>query len=264
MYDYHSHSDFSDDCTTPLRDMVRAAVTAGIRELAVTDHYDPDYPDRNFPFELDFSAYHKGLEEVGREFSDRIRIVKGIEIGIQHGDTNQKCRETAAAYPYDFIIGSFHCTGGQDLYTEYFKTRSDEAGVAEFYEYVYQGIRDFQDFDVLGHINVIDRYVKQIPDYRPYMEIIEAILKELISLGKGIEINTSSFRYGMNGRTTPSAEILTLYKDLGGEIITYGSDAHRESHLGYKYKEAMEILQHHGFRYLATFRERKCTPILIP
>ena len=69
MYDYHSHSDFSDDCTTPLRDMVRAAVTAGIRELAVTDHYDPDYPDRNFPFELDFSAYHKGLEEVEKEFS---------------------------------------------------------------------------------------------------------------------------------------------------------------------------------------------------
>lgn len=256
MYDYHSHSNFSDDSSTPLRDMIHAAIDKGIQELAITDHYDPDYPDRNYPFELDFKPYQDALLAAESEFSSRIKIIKGIEIGIQLGDTISKCETAANSFPYDFILGSFHCASGEDLYTEFFKTRSDEKGIEEFYDYVFKGIEAFSNFDVMGHINVIDRYVKNIPPYAPYMEILEAILKKLINMGKGIELNTSSFRYGLGERTTPSKEILSMYKDLGGEIITIGSDAHRESHLGYMYKEATEILHSHGFRYLTTFEKR--------
>ncbi|MBK5263447.1 MAG: histidinol-phosphatase HisJ family protein, partial [Peptostreptococcaceae bacterium] len=238
MYDYHSHSSFSDDSSVPLKDMIEAAISMGIKELAVTDHYDPDYPDKNFPFDLNFNLYHQALLTAEKEYLKNIKIVKGLEIGIQHGETNKKCYLAASAFPYDFIIGSFHCCGGQDLYSEYFIKRSDEDGVREFYDYVYEGICDFNDFDVLGHINVIDRYVNKIPDYSQYMFKIEQILTKLINMGKGIELNTSSFRYGLGERTTPSKEILTLYKSLGGEIITIGSDAHSEKQLGYKYKEA--------------------------
>ena len=85
MYDYHSHSSFSDDSTTPLYDMIHSAIEKGILELAVTDHYDPDYPDKNFPFELDFPGYHSALLQAEEEFARQIKIVKGIEIGIQHG-----------------------------------------------------------------------------------------------------------------------------------------------------------------------------------
>jgi len=256
MYDYHSHTFFSDDSSTPLKNMVEASIRLGIKELAITDHYDPDYPDKCFPFDLDFTLYHKALLEAEKEYSKKIKVIKGIEIGIQHGETNKKCCQAASDFPYDFIIGSFHCCCGHDLYKEYFAERSDEEGVREFYDYVYDGICDFNDFDVLGHINVIDRYVNKIPEYSQYMFKIEQILTKLISLGKGIEVNTSSFRYGLGERTTPSKEILTLYRTLGGEIITIGSDAHQEKHLCYKYKEAVEILSSHGFKYLTTFENR--------
>lgn len=263
MYDYHSHSLFSDDCSTPMNKMVEAAIKLGIKEFAITDHYDPDYPDRNFPFELDFNKYHNALLEIQAKYSDYIKIIKGIEIGIQHGKTNIKCSNAAAAFPYDFILGSFHCSSGQDLYAEYFKTRSIDDGIKEFYDYVYQGINDFNNFDVLGHINVIDRYVISVPNYSQYMGAIELILKKLIEMGKGIEINTSSYRYGLGERTTPSSEILTLYKQLGGEIITIGSDAHTEHHVGFMYKEATEILKFHGFKYITTFDKRVPTQIKI-
>lgn len=256
MYDYHSHSFFSDDSSTSLDHMIEAAIKLGIKEMAITDHYDPDYPDKNFPFDLDFEAYYKALMEVEAKYSSEIKIIKGIEIGIQHGETHIKCHAAAEAFPYDFILGSFHCSSGEDLYSEYFKTRNDEEGVKEFYDYVYQGICEFNNFDVLGHINVIDRYVGKIPNYFQYMDKIELILKKLIEMGKGIELNTSSFRYNLGDRTTPSKEILKLYKDLGGEIITIGSDAHRESHVGYMYKEATEILTSHGFKYITTFDKR--------
>ncbi len=263
MYDYHSHSFFSDDSSVPLKDMIETAISMGIKELAITDHYDPDYPDKNFPFEIDFNLYHQALLEAEKKYSKKIKIIKGIEIGIQHGETNNKCRKAAADFPYDFIIGSFHCTGGLALYDEYFKERSDEEGVREFYDYVYDGICDFNDFDVLGHMNVIDRYVNKIPNYPQYMFRIEQILTKLISLGKGIEFNTSSARYGLGERTTPSIEILTLYKALGGEIITIGSDAHQEKYLGYKYKEAVETLSSHGFKYITTFDHRVAKQIKI-
>ncbi|MBK5246429.1 MAG: histidinol-phosphatase HisJ family protein [Peptostreptococcaceae bacterium] len=263
MYDYHSHSFFSDDSSVPLKNMIEAAISMGIKELAVTDHYDPDYPDKNFPFDLDFNLYHQALLAAEKEHSKNIKVVKGLEMGIQHGETNKKCYLAASDFPYDFIIGSFHCCGGQDLYSKYFIERSDEDGVREFYDYVYEGICDFNNFDVLGHINVIDRYVSKIPDYSQYMFKIEQILTKLINMGKGIELNTSSFRYGLGERTTPSKEILALYKSLGGEIITIGSDAHREKQLGYKYKEAIEILISHGFKYITTFDKRVAKQIKI-
>ena len=120
---------------------------------------------------------------------------------------------------------------------------------------------DFDDFDFLVHINVIDRYVNEIPLYNDFLEIIENILKYLISKGKGIEINTSSQRYGLKMLSTPNDMILNLYKELGGEIITIGSDAHKTSQLGYLYKEATELLKYHGFSYITTFEKRLPTQI---
>ena len=90
MYDYHSHSSFSDDSDTPMEDMVRAAIAKNIDEFAVTDHYDPDYPDNTMPFGLDMPAYHAEMERLADLYSGQIRLIKGIEIGIQHGPTIKK------------------------------------------------------------------------------------------------------------------------------------------------------------------------------
>ncbi|QHI73674.1 histidinol-phosphatase HisJ family protein [Aminipila terrae] len=260
MYDYHTHSFFSDDCDIPTRDMIEAAIKKGMKEIAITDHYDPDYPDQEYPFVVDFEKYHDTLLQMQAEYKDKIKIIKGLEIGIQHGETLNKCRNAAHAFPYDFILGSFHCTDNKDLYTGYFTEETDIPKAFErYYEYAHECLKDYTDFDVMGHINVVDRYLPfdKIPPYKPYMDIIHSILKQLIENGKGIEFNSSCYRYLKDGRTTPTREILSLYKELGGEIITFGSDSHNPDFIGDHYDEVLEILRNIGFRYISTFENRK-------
>lgn len=260
MFDYHNHSNFSDDGVVSMEDMVEAGYKAGLSEIAITDHFDPDYPDLNFPFTLEFDDYHKELERVQAQFKGKIKVIKGIEIGIQHGKTLEACRAAAKAYPYDFIIGSFHCSGGCDLFSpNYFAGKSPEEAYIDFYEYTYNCLKEYKDYDVVGHINIIDRYTPSIPPNNVYMDIVEEILKLIINDGKGLEINTSSFRYGLGQRTTPAIEILQLFKDLGGEIVTTGSDAHATKDTNYKLDYALHMLKKVGLNYVTTFEKRKPT-----
>jgi len=259
MYDYHTHSFFSDDCSTPARDMIDAACRMGIKEMAITDHYDPDYPDKQYLFDLDFAGYHKMLNEVKEAYKNKIKIVKGIEIGIQHGDSLEKCKKAANSFDYDFIIGSFHCAEGYDLYSSrgFYEGRTAEDTYIAFYTYMFNCLKQFKDYDVIGHFNIIDRYSDEIPGFFVYSDIVEEILKLIIADGKGIEINTSSFRYGMGEHTTPTKEILHLYAKLGGGIVTIGSDAHRARDLGYRFDYAVEMVRSAGIRHLAVFDQRK-------
>ena len=258
MFDYHTHSSFSDDGSTSMKEMIEAACRIGIREIAITDHYDPAYPDRNFPFEIDFPAYYKALNSAKEAYSGRIKVLKGIEIGIQHGDVLEDCRKKAREFDYDFILGSFHCAEGHDLCgRSFYKNRSIEDTYVAFYSYMRDCLVQYKDYDVLGHFNVIDRYAGRLPLSAVYMDLVEEILKIIIADGKGIEINTSSFRYGMGDRTTPSKEILHLFKDLGGEIVTIGSDAHRPEDIGDRFDFAKEMIRSAGLNYLAVFDQRK-------
>ena len=258
MYDYHTHSSFSDDSSTPLSDMIDAACQIGLKEMAITDHYDPDYPDLDYPFELDFSSYHNAINDAKEKYKSKIKIVRGVEIGIQHGKTHEKCVNHVNSYEYDFILGSFHCADGFELYGgEYFKNRSAEDSYIAFYTYMYNNLKLYKDYDVLGHFNIIDRYTDRIAEPSVYMDLVEEIMKIIVADGKGIEINTSSFRYGMGERTTPTREILQLYKDLGGEMVTTGSDAHRAKDVGYRLDYAAEMIKSVGLKYLTTFDLRK-------
>lgn len=259
MYDYHSHTSYSDDCETAMDDMVQGAIDKGIVELAITDHYDPDYPDRQIPFDIDFDAYTTALLACEEKYRGRIKVIKGIEIGIQKGGTLDKCRQAAHGFPYDFIIGSFHCFQGLDLYTADYTQLEEKRVLPDFYQEIYHCLSRYADYDVIGHFNVIDRYLPFAIDYRSSMDIIEAILKIIISQGKGLEINTSSYRYSMGDRTTPSGEILTMYKDLGGEILTLGSDAHKVKDLGRDLDKAQALAMNYGFKYFTTYEKRVAT-----
>jgi len=253
MFDYHTHTSFSDDSSARMDHMIEAAYFLGFREIAVTDHYDPKYPNRDLPFDLDFKSYHCQLDEMRSLYSNRIKVIKGIEIGLQK-KAIEECRAAASAYDYDFIIASFHCAQNKELYGgDFFKNKTVDQAYIDFYKYVRDCLTEYKDYSVLGHINIIDRYAGSIPQDHVYMDIVEEILKIIISDGKGIEINTSSFRYGMGDRMTPALSILRLYKSLGGEIVTIGSDAHFPEDVGYKLDFLPEFLKAQGFRHITTF-----------
>ena len=256
FYDYHTHSFFSDDSETPLTLMLDAGVKNGLIQMAVTDHFDPGYPDPDYPFELNFPLYHEELEKKQEQYRNRLKVVKGIEIGIQH-DQLDRCREAARAYDYDYIIGSFHCACEEPLYNgNFFDGKSPRRVYEDYYTYVYNNLKKYDDFCNLGHLNIIDRYAPEIAPFDTYSDIIEAILKHLIETGHGIELNTSSFRYDMK-ETCPSEAILRLYRTLGGEIITTGSDAHCPEHVAYHFKYAYAYLKSLGFDYITSFSQRK-------
>ncbi|MDR1952869.1 MAG: histidinol-phosphatase HisJ family protein [Clostridiales Family XIII bacterium] len=264
MYDYHLHTGFSYDAgaEASIDLMVRRAIELGLDGIAVTDHYDPEFADLNWSADLDFPNYHATLDRVVAQYGEAIDIARGIELGMQPGEPNALCAAAASDYPYDFIIGSVHCACGAAIDTRaYHAGRNCKQAVHDYYDDLLRCITEFGDFDVLGHINVIERYIDGTPHDDDFMDIAEVILKKLIDEGKGIEINTSSFRYGMGERTTPTPTILRRYVELGGEIVTTGSDAHRARDVGAMIDFAEQMIRDAGLRYIATFKARK--PVMI-
>lgn len=258
LFDYHTHTDYSTDGKDSMKAMVEAAIKTGISEIAITDHYDPDYPLSGWGEEFSQADYTEDLGKYKDKFKNEITLVKGLEVGIQHGDTLKKCNDTVSAYDYDFIIGSFHCAEGFELAVGgFFENRTVEEATEAFYVYNYNCLKEYKNYDVLGHMNVIDRYGPYIPSYDKLWDVIDEILKMIIYDGRGIEINTSSFRYGMGEYTTPSHEIILRYKELGGEIITLGSDSHTTDNIGYGIEWGYEKLKSVGFKYVTTYNQRK-------
>ena len=169
FYDYHTHSSFSDDSPAPIEEMLNEAVRIGLAGIAVTDHFDPGYPDNAFPFELDFEKYHKTLEKYQLEYADRLQIAKGIEIGIQH-DQLERCTQVAQAYDYDYIIGSFHCAYGEPLYEgHFFDEKSAKQSYIDYFTYMYDNFKHYNEFCNVGHMNLVARYcTEKAPAFSEY------------------------------------------------------------------------------------------------
>lgn len=255
MYDMHTHTGFSDDCDYSAEEMLSAAAQTGLSGIAVTDHYDPGYPDPEFPFIIDFEKYNMYLDAVAEEYAGRLDIIRGLEVGIM--DTQlENAKKAVAAYDYDFIIGSFHCLRQYDLCTIDYPSYDGPSLMKDFYEYMYEMLRVYKSYDVLGHLSIIDRYIGGIYDLDPCMEIIREIMKMIIDDGKGIEINTSNFKYDMSV-WLPRTELLATYRELGGEILTIGSDSHEPYRFGDHFDEASELARSLGFKYCCSYHQRK-------
>lgn len=259
--DFHTHTSFSDDCEFPMDQMIQAAIEQGIKTLAITDHYDPDYPDRNLPFELDLNSYIPALDAARDRYEGRIHIAKGIEIGIRDGSYD-KCNAAVEMTDFDVVIGSFHAYRNRKKEEDFaisvwdFSDRDMVKFLEDFYMYMYDCLRKYRNYDILGHLNIMDRYSGDLLDYGPYEDIIDDILKLLIDDGKALEINTSSYAYNM-GCNLPRESILKRYRELGGEMITFGSDAHSPSNLRLRFDDAEELARALGFKVYCTFRGRK-------
>ncbi|MBP1948512.1 histidinol-phosphatase HisJ family protein [Virgibacillus litoralis] len=251
MFDYHVHSDFSADSTTPMEKTIEKAIELGLEEICFTDHIDYDYPDDSIVFYFDLEQYDEKIKELKAVYADSISIKKGVEIGIQP-HLVKRYNDLLADRMFDFIICSMHTSEQKDLHSgRFFNNRSVDDSYLAYYEDLLYCVKNFNQYNVLGHIDLVKRYAKQNSTH-DFHDILQQIFKEIVSKGKGIELNTSGIRYGLkNGM--PSSDILRLYKECGGEILTLGSDSHVESTLAYDFKESLDMLKGLGFNYIATF-----------
>ncbi|MFD1415228.1 histidinol-phosphatase HisJ family protein [Oceanobacillus jeddahense] len=250
MYDFHMHSSFSADCEAEMEEMIQEAINKGLKEIAFTEHLDVDYPDKEWDFSFDTEAYQKKLEELREKYQDRIQIRKGIEVGVQP-HVLQETSDFIDRVKPEFIICSMHSANKQDLHSgEFFEDRTVDEAYRIYFEEYYECIKNFKNYHILGHLDLVSRYVSGGWEHVP-QDIMEEILKLVISEGKGIELNTSGYKYGMNA-PLPSKNLLRLYRKLGGEIITLGSDAHRPEEIAAYFGEAKEILTDCGFSYICS------------
>lgn len=266
LADYHCHTRFSGDSDAPVEQQIQAAIQKGLTHLCITDHEDIDYdPDVEEEFLVDIPIYFQTLASLKQKYYDKLTLHTGIELGLQPHLKNI-LSELIAASPYEYVIGSTHLVDHIDpYYPRFWKQYSnDRAGVLRYYEQTLENIKTCDCFDCYGHIDYIIRYA---PDkslshpYSEYRDIIDEILRELISRGKGIECNTAGFKYGL-GHPNPHENILKRYLELGGEILTIGSDAHKPEQVGYDFEKVPKLLKACGAKYYTIFENRK--PVFLP
>lgn len=253
--DFHTHSTFSTDGTDKLRDMARSAAEKGLETICFTEHNDFDYPDGEFL--LDVNAYKKELFRVKEEFLGKTEVLFGVELGLMKHLGERLCAFLDGR-DFDFVIGSVHLVDGKDPYfPEYFAELGGRNGILRYFESIIEGISAFSDFDVCGHIDYVVRYSPE-KAYNPldYREILDEILRKIIALGKGIEINTAALRKGLS-HANPHPFILKRYRELGGKIITVGSDAHNTADIAADFDVAEKMLLDAGFEHYAVFKARK-------
>ncbi len=260
--DYHLHSSFSGDSDTPMEEMILKGIQLGLTEMCFTEHHDLDYPiTESTPaglFELNPDSYLYHFLKLKERYADRITLCFGVELGMQP----HLARQNAAfvkAHDYDFVIASSHiCHGKDPYYPAFYEGRSQDEAYLEYLTSIPENLQAFSNFDVYGHLDYVVRYGPQKDEgysYEKYRDIFDQILQRLIDMGKGIEINTSALAKGMR-EPNPCIGVLKRYRELGGEIITAGSDAHAPTQIAYAFDRAADILKDCGFRYYTTFEKR--------
>ena len=264
LVDYHTHSKCSPDSNARLSDMVQAARRAGLKELCTTDHCDLMREDGSplehwdwTPILNQFDAVQHSMHRPG------FRISLGLELGAA-ATAPQKARGILEGAPLDFVIGSVHNLsprlGGQDFfYLDY--TNPDFCRAAlEDYVSSLLALAPLPYYDALGHIIYPLRYINGRAGHQmtlePWNDQLDEVLRAVIHAGHAIEVNTHGGR-----EVEDWLPILRRYHELGGELITLGSDAHRPAYVGRGLIRAAELMREAGFRYLTLYRSRKPEPI---
>lgn len=263
LSDCHCHSKYSFDGSESLKDMLDRAVGLGLRYFAVTDHCEcHKYFEENI--KRDMSAARDEMSLLQEEYSDRICFLKGIELG-QPVQDKEAAKDVLSGRKYDMVLGSLHNLRGLEDFYFWDKVGLEPYKALDRYFDELMETVEWGKFDTLTHITYPLRYIVGDHginiDFSKFYNRVEAIYKKIIDKGIALEVNTSGLRQKI-GVTLPDAPLLKLYRDMGGEMVTIGSDAHVCGDIAAGIQNGFDMLQSAGFRYFTVFKDRK--PIFIP
>jgi histidinol-phosphatase (PHP family) len=264
--DAHLHTDQSPDSSVPIDVYATLAVERGIPEIAITDHVDFDPRDPAF----EYSRY-----------ADRERVVRGAAerwakegVVIRFGAEltyNQRWEDDVRAhlrrYRYDYVIGSVHDWPESPYWPDRVRSwvtgRSLDEVLDPYYAEVIAAARSGL-FDTIGHLDVVRRYLHPhitFEDLAERTDLQEPALRAIVESNVSLEVNSSGFRYP-GGETYPSRAVVARYRELGGERIVVGSDAHSRGSFAHRLGEAYGHLAAAGFEAM-TFRRGGDDPVRI-
>ena len=255
MFDYHMHSQVSFDGHDTGLALAQAAKQAGLKEICFTDHldYDPLGKMGILAFDTDrYNLEYDTLEVPG------LKIRRGMEFGMTP-ENREQFQKDLARRPFDFVLGSVHFVDDLDVYyPEYWEGKTVFQAERRYLEATLDCVRTHDDFDVLAHLTYIAKThchpaPRPVP-YADHQELVDEILRTLAAKGKGMEMNTSGV--DRCGDFLPTVDIFRRFKELGGQIVTVGSDAHRCSRVGQYCTHACNHLAD-IFGYVCTFESRE-------
>ena len=272
LIDCHTHTQFSMDSEADIDSCIRKAIDIGLTAYAITDHCECNawYPEHHysvtdnidyFNYEQDFNNSLNAIT-VRKEKYRNFNLICGIEMGQATQDT-EIAKKISSDERIDFIIGSMHQIRGEKdfYYIDYENMSMDSIYnlLERYFTEIYE-LCKMNCFDVIGHLTYCLRYMKCRnninPDISRFDDIIAESFRLLAYNGKGIEINTSGIRQGC-GNAFPSEKYVRLFRDMGGEIISVGSDAHTVEDIGKDISSAIYTAKAVGFTHLCYFKKHK-------
>jgi len=259
LHDYHVHSTYSGDGKASIGAMCARAVELGIAEIAFTEHVDNNPLDQCFG-RFDPDVFSREIDEAREQFGDGLHILKGVEVGEPHLYPNE-VEELLTKHTFDLVIGAVHWVGDTIISVDAFSHLDVDALYHRYFDEVLR-MAEQSDFDVLVHLDLVKRFgVKYLGPFQvaPFRDQVQAILRAIIRRGMALEVNTSGLRQPCE-EPFPGREILALYRELGGHLITIGSDAHRSEDVGSGLAEAAELVWAAGFDSITTYRGRVPSP----
>lgn len=257
MRDYHVHTDFSSDCRTPMAQMIATGIEKGLQEICFTDHVDEDTGDLKTTSYVDFEAWDQTFDSLKRHYAEQIILKKGVELGIQP-HILESSKNLVLNNNFDFVLMSMHTCQRRDLYSQaFFAGKTTEQAWAIYLDELTQCAESFDHYSVLGHVSLLKRYNDAANQYDEHLlkAAYQDLFKVLIAKGKGLEVNTSSLRNPKINASQPSPLLLKWFRELGGEIITFGSDSHYAQHLGSGFDYMVSTLIDLGYQHFYSFEK---------
>lgn len=267
LFDNHNHSEFSfDGKKTSVESSAMSAKNKGLGGICFSDHCDFYVPPMKASFEdlvpeyFNVTEQQAEIDRVQELCGNDFKILKGIEIGM-YEECHEQIRTTLNDNDFDQIVASVHYIDQTDPYYGGFYDGKDwRQAYGRYLETIYREMTWLQDFDIMAHYDYVARYAPYTQAsilYRDFSDILDEMFRYLISEGKALEINTKSYQ-DYNGRTPRlDTELLLRYKDMGGEIISLGSDSHDPIRTGDKFGHYAALLKSLGFRWTAHYEKRK-------
>lgn len=268
LFDAHNHCQFSfDGKKTTVELSSKAAYEAGLGGIVFTDHCDLFVPQEvieaegEHPQIFDITQQQAEIDRVQDCYGESLRILKGIEIGM-YDKTLSQARKLLKENDFDQVIGSIHYLQESDpYYGGFFSGKEWKEAYGTYLQTIYNQAKGLGDFDLIGHYDYVARYAPYPQDcitYRDFSDIFDSLFRFLIENGKGLELNTKSCAGGRRGRqVVRDHNVLLRYKELGGEIISLGSDSHSPTHVAEGFKYHADLLRSLGFRWSSHYEKRQ-------
>lgn len=257
MRDYHVHTAFSSDCRTPMAQMVTTGIKKGLQEICFTDHVDEDTGNLRTTTCIDFNVWDQTFHNLNQLYGEQIILKKGVELGIQP-HILESSKSLVLKNNFDFVIMSMHTCQKRDLYDQsFFAGKTIEEAWLIYLDELTHCAQAFDNYSVLGHVSLLKRYNEAANQYDEHAlkTAYQQLFEVLIAKGKGLEVNTSTLRNPNIKDSQPSPLLLKWFRELGGQIVTFGSDSHHTQHLGSGFDYMVNTLLDLGYQHFYSFEK---------